>query len=39
MPDGLVMEKQIYNYKGELYWSEKLVEIAPVTFNLIIERK
>ena len=38
MPDGLIVEKHIYNYKGEIYWSEKLIEIATVNFNLSIER-
>jgi hypothetical protein len=38
MPDGLIVEKHTYNYKGEIYWSEKLIEIAPVNFNLSIER-
>jgi hypothetical protein len=38
MPDGLIVEKHIYNYKGEILWSERLIEIAPVHFNLSIER-
>ena len=38
MPDGLIVEKHIYNYRGEIHWSEKLIEIAPVNFNLSIER-
>jgi hypothetical protein len=38
MPDGLIVEKHIYNYKGKIYWSEKLIEIATVNFNLSIER-
>jgi hypothetical protein len=39
MPNGLIVEKHIYNFKGEISLSEKLIEIAPVNFNLLIERK
>lgn len=38
MPDGLIVEKHVYNNKGEISWSERLIEIAPVIFNLSIER-
>ncbi len=36
MPDGLLVEKHLFNLKGELFWSEKLIEIAPVNFKLSI---
>ena len=38
MPDGLLVEKHVYNFEGKLLWSERLIEIAHVNFNLSIER-
>ncbi|WP_282032604.1 hypothetical protein [Winogradskyella eximia] len=37
IPYGLIVEKQVYSSKGELTWTEKLKEVNPVNFNLLIK--
>ena len=36
IPDGLVIEKHVYNSKGKLSWTEKLRTVNPIKFNLLI---
>ncbi|OMP32296.1 hypothetical protein [Mangrovimonas sp. DI 80] len=37
MPQGLIIEKQVYNNDGKLYYVEKLKKVTPINFRLIIE--
>lgn len=36
MPEGLIVEKHIYQHTGELIWSEKLTASKPISFKIII---
>ncbi len=39
IPDGVIVEKLVYNSEKKLIWKEKLNEISPINFKLFIKSR